>query len=67
MEAVDKTSSALITLLTAYRIESNTLCGTSLRAAATRHIEYKRIGEGEGFARNSACVTTGKRGAISLK
>jgi hypothetical protein len=34
-------------------MESKTLCGTSLLAAATRHIEYKRMGEGEGFARNS--------------
>jgi hypothetical protein len=67
MEAVDKTSSALITPLTAYRMESKTLCGTSLLAAATRHIEYKRMGEGEGFAKNSSCDTTGKRGAISLK
>ena len=39
IDAVDRTSSVLITPLTVCRIESKTDCGTSLRAAATRHME----------------------------
>ena len=53
-DAVDKTSSTLMMLFTVYLIESNTFCGTPLRAAATRHMEYNKIGGGDGFATNSA-------------
>ena len=67
MLAVERTSSALMRLLTMYRMASNTFCGTSLRAAATRHMEYNRIGGGEGLAKNSCCVMTGKIGAMSVK
>ena len=67
IDDVESTSSALITLFTAYRIPSNTLCGNSLRAAATRHIENSNIGGGDAFDKNSACVTTGSIGATSVK
>lgn len=67
MDAVDNTSSALMRLFTAYRTESNTCCGTSLLAAATRHTEYNNIGCGGLLAMNSSRVTIGRMGAISWK